>query len=173
MPTTDEQHQDIIDNCNLLLDKFKGYDSTDNTPAGRMIAQLNWLKERAENHDLPLPVKPEMLGTLRYIYTDGTLNFHASNPKDRECVYWEMEVPMQRLLRLARNGNLLIKSEYVKIIPLCIDALLLQLTRSPRKLIPNELNFCDDLKHLKKLVSEKSLFHLCPTYLNLRASLSQ
>ncbi|MGR5150175.1 hypothetical protein ACQKP8_26965, partial [Photobacterium alginatilyticum] len=73
MTTTSEQHLDIIDNCNLLLNKFAGFDSTDNTPEGRMIAQLTWLKERAENHDLPLPVKPEMLGTLRYIYMDGTL----------------------------------------------------------------------------------------------------
>ncbi|PSU29084.1 hypothetical protein [Photobacterium lutimaris] len=155
MPNTNEQLLDVIDNCNILLNKFAGYDSTDNTPEGRMIAQLTWLKERAENHDLPLPVQPEMLGTLRYIYMDGTLNFHASNPSDRECVYWEMEVPMERLLNLAKHGRLLLKDEYLRLIPLCIDALLLILSSPPRNLVANERKFCEDLNHLKKLVSEK------------------
>ena len=88
---------------------------------------------------------------------DGTLNFHASKPKDNECVYWEMEMPMDRLLSLAKHGRLLIKSEYLQYIPLCIDALLLQLIRSPRKLIPNELKFCEDIKQLKKLISENKI----------------
>ncbi|PSU26967.1 hypothetical protein [Photobacterium lutimaris] len=157
MPNTNEQLLDVIDNCNILLNKFAGYDSTDNTAEGQMIAQLNWLKERAENHDLPLPVQPEMLGTLRYIYMDGTLNFHASNPNDRECIYWEMEIPMRKLLALARDGNLLFKKEYYKYIPLCIDALLLILSSPPRNLVANERKFCEDLKEIKKLVAENKI----------------
>ena len=62
MPNTEEQRLDIIDNCTILLDGIlKPFDQTDDTPEGRMITQLKWLKERAENHDLPLPVKEEKL----------------------------------------------------------------------------------------------------------------
>ncbi|HFB65136.1 MAG TPA: hypothetical protein ENJ60_06305, partial [Aeromonadales bacterium] len=74
MVDTEEQRLDIIKNCNLLL---KGYLShfkqTDNSAQGRMITQLKWLKERAENHDLPLPVPREKLGSLLYIYTNGEM----------------------------------------------------------------------------------------------------
>ncbi|WP_205298631.1 hypothetical protein, partial [Photobacterium alginatilyticum] len=76
---------------------------------------------------------------------------------DSECVYWEMEMPMDRLLSLAKHGRLLIKSEYLKFIPSCIDALLFQLSRSQRKLIPNELAFSEDIKQLKKLISGKEI----------------
>ncbi|MGF1733454.1 hypothetical protein, partial [Photobacterium kasasachensis] len=65
--------------------------------------------------------------------------------------------PMDRLLSLAKHGRLLIKSEYLKFIPSCIDALLFQLSRSQRKLIPNELAFSEDIKKLKKLISEKKI----------------
>lgn len=154
MPNTNEQRLDIIVNCNILLKKIAGYDSTDNTAEGRMIAQLTWLKERAEDHDLPLPVKPEMLGTLSYIYTDGTLSFHASEPNDREVIYRELGFHMGNLLRLAKYDELLLKQEYIKFIPPCIDALLFRLNHSHRRLIDNELKFCKDLKIIKKLVVE-------------------
>ncbi len=60
MPNTNEQRLDLIENCNILLKKFSGFEQIDDTPEGRMIAQLVWLQERAENHGLPLPVDEDM-----------------------------------------------------------------------------------------------------------------
>ncbi|HFB63996.1 MAG TPA: hypothetical protein ENJ60_00510 [Aeromonadales bacterium] len=58
MVDTEEQRLDIIKNCNLLLDGYLShFKQTDDSPQGRMSTQLKWLKERAENHDLPLPVQ--------------------------------------------------------------------------------------------------------------------
>jgi len=79
MPNTEEQRLDIIDNCNILLEGIlKPFDQTDDTPEGRMITQLKWLRERAENHDLSLPVDKGMLATLLYIYTNGDICHLAS-----------------------------------------------------------------------------------------------
>ena len=44
------------------------------------ISEALPIKERAENYDLPLPVDPVYLSTIRYIYTDGELCRHASHP---------------------------------------------------------------------------------------------
>src|SRR5690606_1882036 len=74
MPNTNEQRLDVIENCNILLNGvLKPFAQTDDTPEGRMITQLKWLKERAENNDLSLPVDPIKISSLRYIYTDGEL----------------------------------------------------------------------------------------------------
>jgi len=76
MPNTEEQRLDLIENCTRLLEgPLKLFSQTDNTAEGRMITQCKWLKERAENHDLPLPgpAKEGKLGSLLYIYTNGEL----------------------------------------------------------------------------------------------------
>ena len=47
MPNTEEQRLDLIENCNILLNGIlKPFDTTDDTPEGRMITQCRWLKER-------------------------------------------------------------------------------------------------------------------------------
>ncbi len=70
MPNTDEQRLDIIENCTLLLEgPLKPFNQTDNTAEGRMITQCKWLKERAENHDLALPVQRRETGIHRCIFT--------------------------------------------------------------------------------------------------------
>ena len=66
MPNTEEQRLDLIEQCDVLLNGLlASFDPIDETPEGRMITQLKWLKERAENHDLPLPV----VSTIRYLCT--------------------------------------------------------------------------------------------------------
>ena len=146
MPNTEEQRLDLIDNCDLLLAKFVGFTQTDDTPEGRLLAQLNWLKERAANHDLPLPVNQDYLATIRYIYTDGTLNFHASSPdKVRE----EMEIPMKRIIALAKYGNLLYKSDYKPYVIRTIDALRQALMHAHRPLSEYEQGFFKELKQIK------------------------
>ncbi len=81
---TEEQRLDVIQICNLLLSGIlKPFTQTDDTPEGRMITQLKWLKERVENKDLPLPVDRKWLSTLRYVYTDGALRQHARSSASR------------------------------------------------------------------------------------------
>src|SRR5690606_7364104 len=107
MPNTNEQRLDIIKNCNHLLNGvLKPFEQTDSTSEGRMISQLKWLKERAENHDLPLPVNPDHLSTLRYVYTNGEI---CHLEKDPFRVFGEIELPMNKLMCLAKNGELLLK----------------------------------------------------------------
>jgi len=172
MPNTNEQRLDLIENCNILLKKFKGFEQADDTPEGRMIAQLNWLKERAENNDLPLPVDEDMLGTLRYIYTDGTLSHHASNPDDRACIYSEIGLPMRRLLKLAREGQLLLKSEYHHYALRYMDALLKILLQPARPLNQYEQGLIDEVKKLRQILIENKielpLMSYIPEYPNFR-----
>jgi len=86
MPNTEEQRTDIIENCNILLNKFADHEQTDSTPEGRLIAQLNWLKERAINHDLPLD--KVSVSTLAYIYTDGSPRPSVDNKHHRKW-FWK------------------------------------------------------------------------------------
>ncbi|MFW5444568.1 MAG: hypothetical protein ACKE51_09725 [Methylococcaceae bacterium] len=171
MPNTNEQRLDLIENCNILLKKFKGFEQVDDTPEGRMIAQLNWLKERAENNGLPLPVDEGMLGTLRYIYTDGTLSHHASNPDDRACIYSEIELPMIRLLSLAREGELLLKPKYHHYALRYMDALLKILLQPERPLKQYEQGVIDEVKQLRQILADNKtelpLMSHVPDYKNL------
>jgi len=64
-----------------------------------MIIQCQWLKERAENHDLPLPVKEGKLGSLLYIYTNGGL--FTANSKKEDVHRVEIEIMMNRIISLA------------------------------------------------------------------------
>lgn len=157
MHNTNEQRLDIIKNCDILLNRFLKSATADRPPEQAMIAQLTWLKERAKNYDLPLPIPQEKLGTLRYIYTDGTLNFHDSNPKDRECVYWEMEIPMERLLHLTKHSRLLIKDEYLSYIQHCIDALISLFNKASIPLNYNESNMLKDIIKLRDSLLIKEL----------------
>ena len=55
MLNTEEQRLDVVDNCNVLLrGVLNSFEQTDNTPEGRLISQLLWLKERAEKNELQL-----------------------------------------------------------------------------------------------------------------------
>jgi chaperonin cofactor prefoldin len=146
MPNTNEQRIDIIMNCDLLLSIFEKFEQTDLTPEGRLKAQLNWLKERAINNDLPLPVNPDYLSTLRYIYTDGTLNFHASSP---DKASEEIEVPMERIIALAKNGNFLYKKEYKECAIKTIELLIEVLEKSPRTLSSSEKSSINEIKSIK------------------------
>jgi len=132
MPNTEEQRLDVIDNCTILLQGIlRPFYQTDGTPEGRMIAQLKWLKERAENHDLPLPVDRDMLSTLRYVYTNGELCRHASS---QEKVQEEVEIYLDRLMQLTKNAKLLLKPPYYPYAIRYIDALLRLLKTAPRPL---------------------------------------
>ncbi len=151
MPNTEEQRLDLIENCTLLLEgPLKPFNQTDNTAEGRMITQCKWLKERAENHDLPLPVKEGKLGSLLYIYTNGEL-FTADSSKDE---IHDTEVIMQRIIRLAYEGQLLMKSPYIPYALRCIDALITLLESAPRPLNQHEQGLIPELKQLRQLLDE-------------------
>ncbi len=151
MPNTEEQRLDLIENCILLLEgPLKPFNQTDNTPEGRMITQCKWLKERAENHDLSLPVKEGKLGSLLYIYTNGDL-FTADSTKE---AIRDTEVKMQRIIRLAYKSQLLAKPPYTPYALRSIDALIKLLETAPRPLDQYEQGLIPDLKQLRQLLDE-------------------
>lgn len=154
MPNTKEQLSDLIKYCDYFIQLFDEFSQVDDTPEGRMKAQVVWLKERAENNNLPLPVDREMLSTIRYVYTDGTLNFHASSP---ENAYREIEVPMQRIISIAKNGKLLFKKEYKEYAIRYIDSLISVLKHSERKLNKDEINLISELENIKVGLDDGSI----------------
>ena len=170
MPNTEEQRLDVIENCDILLNTIlKPFEQTDATPEGRMIAQLKWLKERAENHDLPLPVDRAMLSTLLRIFVDGELCRHASSPRH---VWAEVEVHMKRLIRLANEAQLLLKPPYYPFAVRQIDALLVVLQSSARPLSQYEQGMIGELDRLRWLLVEEKieppLGNYFPDYPNFR-----
>ena len=151
MPNTEEQRLDLIENCNILLNGIlKPFDTTDDTPEGRMITQCRWLKERAENHDLPLPVQRGKLGSLLYIYTNGEL-YTAGIPKNEVDA---AEVFMERIISLAKKGQLLMKPAYIPYAVRSIDALITLLETAPRPLSQYEQGLIPDLKEIKQHLDE-------------------
>ena len=154
MPNTEEQRLDLIENCSLLLEgPLKPFNQTDNTAEGRMITQCQWLKERAENHDLPLPVKEGKLGSLLYIYTNGEL-FTADSTKEE---IHDTEVKMQRIIRLAYEGQLLTKPPYIPYALRSIDALITLLKTAPRPLSQYEQGLIPDLQQLRQLLDQRKI----------------
>ncbi|MFW5444396.1 MAG: hypothetical protein ACKE51_08835 [Methylococcaceae bacterium] len=154
MPNTIEQRLDLLDNCDILLKKLEGFEQIDETPEGRMLAQLNWLKERAENNDLTLPIHEDTLTTLRYIYADGGLSHLASDPKDMACINLEIKKPMNRLLSLTWEAKLLLKPEYYPYAMHYIDALLETLIQPIRPLDQYEHGLINELRQLRKILEE-------------------
>jgi len=171
MPNTDEQRLDLIENCNLLLNGILApFEQTDNTPEGRMISQLKWLKERAENHDLSLPVDQDSLASIRYIYTDGELCRHASDSNDRNTIAVEVETPMGKIIDLAKYGSLLYKPEYELYAIRSIDRLIATLKNSKRKLTSFEADFTQELTSIKTDLANKEIappLGGCAKYINL------
>ncbi|MCF6258055.1 MAG: hypothetical protein L3K25_17450 [Gammaproteobacteria bacterium] len=154
MPNTEEQRLDIIENCTLLLEgPLKPFNQTDNTAEGRMITQCQWLKERAENHDLPLPVKEGKLGSLLYIYTNGEL-FTADTTKED---IRDVEVIMSQLIGLTYEAKLLAKPLYTPYALRSIDALITLLKTAPRPLDQYEQGLITDLQQLKQLLDERKI----------------
>jgi len=163
MPKTEEQRQDLIQNCNYLLENvLQSFDQTDDTPEGRMITQLKWLKERAENYDLPLPVERGNLSTLLYVYTNGDILCNASSS---EAAYQEIDIYLERLVALTRDGSLLIKPEYKTYLFRTIDLLLERL--SPHAISKNGIviDFIRDLTKLRNLLEDESLFLPLESYM--------
>ena len=152
MPNTEEQRLDIIENCNRLLDGIlKPFEPSNDTFEGRMIYQCRWLKERAENHDLPLPVDRGMLATLLYVYTNGELCNLATSTRE---VHAEAEVHMEKLIKLTKNASLLLKPPYYPYALRMIEALRNVLHQATRPLTQYEQGLIGELERLKQLLAE-------------------
>jgi hypothetical protein len=149
---THEQRLDVIHNCEVLLNTaLKSKEQTDSTAAGRMITQLKWLKERAENQDLSLPVDSAKLASLLYIYTNGDLIDLTSSPSTyRE----EVSIYMLRLIWLTEDGKFLTKPSFYPYVIRVIDAMVKTLKSSARPLSKYELGFVDELLEMKVMLGE-------------------
>ena len=153
MVDTEEQRLDIIKYCNLLLNGYLShFKQTDNSAQGRMITQLKWLKERAENHDLPLPISREKLGSLLYIYTNGEMYnlYKHEKPILEQYNIETIEKTMTRIISLTYKGSLLTKKEYFPYIERVIDALILLIEKSDYNLEGYKTEFIKDLRDIQK-----------------------
>ncbi|MYL26037.1 MULTISPECIES: hypothetical protein [Halomonadaceae] len=149
----DERVEDVIENCNILLDKLSHYSQTDSTPEGRMISQLKWLKERAEAGSLDLPVDRRYIATLAYVFTEGSLRWLATS---REEYVWTVEVYEKRLLSLTKHGSFLAKREYYPYVARCVDKLIGILRNASRPLSAEEKGCIRELNVLgDKLTREE------------------
>ncbi len=157
MPNTNEQRLDIIENCNNLLNGvLKPFAQTDDTAEGRMITQLKWLKERAENNDLALPVDDLYTSSLRYIYTNGDL-LHLASAKSQEVRDREIENFLSKLMALTVEGYLLLKPAYYPYALRCIDNLINLLQNPPRPLNAFEQGSIAEFKILRQLLAENKI----------------
>ena len=160
MVDTEEQRLDIIKNCNLLLDGYLShFKQTDDSPQGRMITQLKWLKERAENRDLPLPVPKEKLSSLLYIYTTGEIYavYDYEKPILEQYNKETIEKIMKRIISLTYEGSLLTKKEYFPYIVRIIDALILLIEKSDYNLEGYKIEFINDLRDIQKHLNENDI----------------
>ena len=166
MPDTEEQQLDVIENCDVLLSTvLKPFQAENSTPEGRMVAQLQWLKERAESRDLPLPVQKRMLSTLLQVRMEGWIDWTASS---RDQVHDEIDKYMVRLLYLTRHGRLLLKPTYHPYAIRCANGLALLLNRAPRPLEPHEQASIEDAQKLRDQLGdgkiEPPLLQYFPAY---------
>jgi len=155
MPNTEEQRRDVIENCDYLLNNIlTPFEQTDDTPEGRMITQLKWFKEQAENFDLKLPVEPTKTSTLRYVYTNGELLRHASS---FDKSHNEIEIYLDRLMYLTTEGRLLSKTEYYDYMVQWVDHLSEILKMANRRLTDHEALLLDELSTLNNYLSNHDL----------------
>ena len=147
-----EIYRDIVVNCDVLLDRLKDAELTNDTPEGRMIFQCRWLKEQVQKNSLPLPVG-DYIHTLRYVYTDSSLMYIAS----AEDKYWEeVQIYIHRLVKLTK-GLPLIKPAYYPYAIRCIEALLVLLHTATRPLDQYERGLIGELAQLKQLLQDDEL----------------
>lgn len=157
MPSTNEQRLDIIKNCDILLNGIlKPFPQTDDSPEGRMITQLNWLKERAENNDLSLPVDPLYISSLRYIFTDGELLRHASK-NTKQVRHEEIDIYLARLMSLTKHGHLLLKPIYYRFALRYVDRLIGFLQHPARPLNTHEKGAITEFQELRLLLAENKI----------------
>ena len=166
MPKTEEQRLDIIENCDILLNTvLKPFDKRDSTAEGRMIAQLHWLKERAESRDLPLPVPKRMLSTLLQVRMEGWIDWTASS---RDQVHDEIDKYIVKLLYLTRHGRLLLKPTYYPYAIRCANGLALLLNGAARPLEQHEQASIEDAQRLRDQLEdgkiEPPLLQYFPVY---------
>ncbi|WP_432454837.1 hypothetical protein ACRRS0_05125 [Agarivorans sp. QJM3NY_29] len=149
MTISPEQKNDVISISNYLLDRFREYAVVDASPEGRLQAQLLWVLDKLKDPNFSLPLPAEQLSTLRYIYTDGTLSFRASNPDDINSIFKEIELPLVQLINVLKKGHLLIKPDYYPHISTVIGQLISCLKKSHRALTKDETKFLAELEALK------------------------
>jgi len=146
MTNRGERSQDIVYNCDLLLEELSGQPKTDSTPEGRMISQLKWLREKVSEGGAQLPVDPVYLSTLRHVYTEGSLSRLADNQDDYLKIW---AVPMKRLIKLAYKGEYLLKKPFYPSVDRCISKLIHIIRRSDRALKPEEDSCISELEDMR------------------------
>lgn len=150
MNNINEIYQDIITNCDSLLQLLSPYTATNETPEGRMIFQCRWLKEQAQAANLKFPA--EFVYSLGHVQAERylrTLASHADNYDKEVGIY------LYRLLNLG-DGYLLTKPVYYHHATRYIDALINIMENANRHRTENEQGMIPELISIKEyLLLEK------------------
>lgn len=150
MNNINEIYQDIITNCDILLQLLSTYTATNDTPEGRMIFQCRWLKEQAQAASLNFPA--EFVHTLRHVSSEGYLNNLASRP---DCYDKEIGIYLYRLIKLSK-GNLLSKEPYYPYIIRYTNALIKIMQTAHRPITKSEAGMISEMELIKsQLLSQK------------------
>jgi hypothetical protein len=150
MNNINEIYQDIITNCDILLQLLAPYTATNETPEGRMIFQCRWLKEQAQTANLQFPA--EFVYSLGHVQAERYLRTVASHPDKYDE---EVGIYLYRLLNLG-DGYLLLKSTYYKQAANYITALISCIEHAKRSLSGDERNLISELQAIKeKLLAEE------------------
>jgi len=154
MTPRDERSQDVVDNCNFLLEQLSGCPQTDSTPEGRMISQLKWLREKVETDGSSLPVDPVYVSTLRHVYTEGNLSRLANSQED---YLQRWATPMKRLIKLSYKGEYLVKRSFYPYVDRCITKLTTLIKNAPRSLNTEERGSISELGQVQARIIQGNL----------------
>jgi hypothetical protein len=151
MNNINEIYQDIITNCDILLQLLTPYTATNETPEGRMIFQCRWLKEQAQAANITFPA--EFVLTLRHVSSEGYLHKLASN---ESCYNKEIGIYLYRLIKLSQ-GELLSKESYYPHIIRHINEVIKVIESAHRPIIRSEAGMITEMVMIKNQLLENKI----------------
>ncbi len=132
-----EVYQDALLNIEKALTLLSNCQETDSTAEGRMISQLKWLRGEIFANRLSIPVDTAWTSTLRYVYTDHTLD-HIR----------DIRKYLRALMLILVEGELLTKKGHYTAAAMKVDQLLSAIA-SVEKAFTSRDRFVQELKSLR------------------------
>lgn len=160
---TEEINADIVYYCDSILAILKDWETSNDTPPGRIILECLWLKQEIDAKRLTYPDAYEHITSIRHTYVaDDMLEEHYE-----QGIEWFFG----RIIDLC-NNKLIIKPPCYPYTIRMIEALINLLNNPGRPLNEYEQGLIPELARLKKLLSEGNielpLMSYFPDYPNFR-----
>jgi hypothetical protein len=141
-PGIDEEYADAMDRIARIETALTGFPSSNDTPEGRMVYQMMWLRQEIAAKRLPIPLDRRYWSTLGYLVGEGSLD------------YLGIEKPLGELARILRGVGMLKKRHYPVVVAM-IDDFLALANQAPR-LDPVELSLLDEARAMRAKISSGS-----------------